>query len=120
MAHFAKLDSNNIVTGVFTVKNSVIQTNGADDEAKGINFLKKIYGSDTVWKQTSFNGNIRKNYAAIGYSFDEGRDAFIAPKPYPSWILNETTCKWEAPVPSTGDPFEIWDEENLQWVIVHT
>lgn len=72
------------------------------------------------WVQTSYNGNIRKNYAGIGYTYDKVRDAFIAPKPFPSWVLNEDTCKWEPPIenPSNETDFYSWDEENGQWQIV--
>lgn len=117
MAHFAKLDSNNTVTAVHVVSNSVIsKSDGTESELKGKQFLNSLHGTAT-WKQTSYNGNFRKNYAGVGYTYDSTRDAFIPPKPYPSWVLNETTCKWEAPVahPTDGSVCE-WDEDNEQWI----
>ncbi len=114
MAHFALLDENNIVQRVEVVSNDVCQ-----NEFEGQEFLKSLYGQDKVFKQTSYNATIRKNYAGIGFTYDEGRDAFIPPKPYPSWILNETTCQWECSVPyPTTEQFPIyrWDEPTLSWV----
>lgn len=92
MAHFAKLDENNIVLEVNVVNNDVLTE---DEEASGIAFLTEWSGGYSNWKQTSYNGNIRKNYAGIGYTYDEERDAFIPPKPEGNWILNEETCQWE-------------------------
>ena len=97
MAHFAKLNSENGVEQVVAVHN-----NDAPNEASGIAFLNSLFGAGT-WVQTSYNGNIRKNYAGIGYTYDLGRDAFIAPQPYPSWTLVEETCLWSAPVPMPTD-----------------
>ena len=116
MAHFAKLDSNNIVTEVVVVNNSVIENaDGTESELKGKQFLNSLYGTAT-WKQTSYNGNFRKNYTGVGYKYDSTRDAFIPPKPYTSWTLNETTCLWEAPVPyPTDGNIHNWDETNQQW-----
>jgi len=114
MAHFAKLGVNNIVENVVVVSNDIATT-----EQAGIDFLNNLYGSDDIWKQTSYNGNIRKNFAGTGYTYDETRDAFIPPKPYNSWILNETTCIWKAPVdyPSDGKRYN-WNEENQTWDII--
>ncbi len=111
MAHFAKLDKNNRVTSVHVVSNDV-----ATNEQVGIDFLNNLHGSDNIWKQTSYNGNLRKNYAGIGYTYDEDRDAFIAPKPFNSWTLNEETCQWEAPVayPTDGQEY-VWNEKTQQW-----
>tara|TARA_R100001510_G_C7640366_1_gene198064 strand:+ start:1371 stop:1718 length:348 start_codon:yes stop_codon:yes gene_type:complete len=111
MAHFAKLGKGNIVTAVHVVSNDVATT-----EQAGIDFLNNLYGTRDVWKQTSYNGNIRKNYAGIGYTYDQERDAFIPRKPYTSWTLNETTCRWEAPVamPDDGKKYE-WNEESTNW-----
>jgi len=114
MAHFAQIDSDNIVTQVIVVSNN--DCGGGDfpaSEEIGAAFCTNLLGG--TWKQTSYNNNFRKRYAGIGYSYDAERDAFIAPKPYPSWTLNETTCDWEAPVarPETG--FWVWNEEELQW-----
>ena len=116
MAHFAKLDDNNVVLAVHVVNNDVITVDGAESEQAGIDFLTGLHGH-TLWKQTSYNGNIRKNYAGIGYIYDAGRDAFIAPQPYPSWTLNETTCQWECPVayPTDGKMY-VWFEPNQQWI----
>lgn len=118
MAHFAKLDSDNIVTQVVVVDNSVlVKADGTESELKGKQFLNSVLGTAT-WKQTSYNGTIRKNYAGVGYKYDSTRDAFIPPKPFTSWTLNETTCRWEAPVayPSDGN-IHNWDEANQQWVL---
>jgi len=123
MAHFAKLDENNVVTHVSVVDNwNVVDGQGNEVEQIGINYLKQIHGENTTWVQTSYNGNMRKNYAGIGYTFDSERDAFIPPKPFDSWLLDEDTCQWNAPVPmpedsGTGDPpkFYTWNEETLSW-----
>lgn len=118
MAHFAKLDEHNIVLDVNVVNNS-----DCDDlpfpesEPVGIAFLTQWSGGYTNWKQTSYNANFRKNYAGIGYIYDATLDAFIPPKPYPSWLLNTTTCQWEAPVPYPNDGKQYyWDEATLSWV----
>jgi hypothetical protein len=117
MAHFAKLDENNIVLEVNVVNNEDIIRNGLEIEDAGIEFLINWSGGYTRWKQTSYNGKIRKNYAAIGYKYDEQRDAFIAPKPFESWTLNENTCRWEPPVPyPTDGKYYFWDEQNQVWV----
>lgn len=116
MAHFAKIDSNGIVVDVIVVNNDVLLENGIENEQKGKDFIQGLFGSGT-WIQTSYNGSIRKNYAGIGYTYNSDKDAFIPPKPYSSWTLNETTCLWEAPVdhPTDGSVCE-WDEENQQWI----
>lgn len=120
MAHFAKLDENNTVTAVHTVNNNVLLVNGVENEQVGINFLAQLH-NHINWKQTSYNRNFRKNYAGIGYTYDADRDAFIAPQPYISWLLNETTCQWEAPIPMPDDGLDwVWDEPNLQWIQAHT
>jgi len=99
MAHFAQLDDNNIVTQVIVVDNADIEDdNGNESEAVGVLFCQSLLGSDTTWKQTSYNGNMRKNYAGIGYTYDSSRDAFIPPQPFNSWVIDETTCLWEAPI----------------------
>ena len=98
MAHFAILDESNIVTRVEVINNAVVlDGDDVEQEQLGINFLISLYGAGN-YKQTSYNGNIRKNYAGIGYTYDSGRNAFIPPKPYPSWTLVEDTCRWTAPV----------------------
>lgn len=117
MAHFAKLDSNNIVTKVHKVANHVIlKADNTESELKGKQYLNSLHGSST-WVQTSYNNNFRKNFARIGYTYDSTRDAFIPPKPYSSWVLNESTCRWEAPVahPDNNQMCE-WDEDNQQWI----
>jgi len=114
MAHFAKLGTGNIVTAVHVVSNDVATT-----EQEGVDFLNNLYQSRDVWKQTSYNGNIRKNYAGVGYIYDQTRDAFIGPKPYDSWILNEETCRWEAPVLRPDDEkIYNWNETTKQWDLI--
>ena len=120
MAHFAKLDENSIVTQVVVVDNDV-----ATSESAGAIFLNNMYGTSDTWKQTSYNtfGNqhtkggtpFRKNFAGIGFTYDASNDAFIAPKPYNSWTLNNTTYLWEAPItkPDDGQPY-VWDETLYQ------
>ena len=120
MAHFAKIDENNVVLEVIVVHNNeLIDETGNENESKGVAFCKSLFGWNTNWVQTSYNGNIRKNYAGIGYTYDAGRDAFIAPKPFPSWVLNEDNCIWEAPTPKPNDgKFYRWDEATTSWVEV--
>jgi hypothetical protein len=135
MASFAKLNSENIVEQVISVHNNELLDNGIESEEKGIQFLKSLYGQDINWKQTSYNTRggkhylsdnsklsdtqnkaFRKNYAGINYIYDEARDAFIPPKLYNSWILNENTCLWEPPIPRPNDgQFYKWNEETLSW-----
>jgi hypothetical protein len=120
MAHFAKLDENNKVIHVSVVDNwNTVDGSGNESEEVGVAYLKSIHGADTNWKQTSYNSNIRKNYAGFEYTYDAQRDAFIAPKPYASWVLNETTCQWEAPVAEPDDgKYYVWNEETTSWVTV--
>ena len=120
MAHFAEVDENNIVLRVLVV----------DDlhESNGQEFLATTLGLGGTWIKTSYNtaGGVhtnggtplRKNYAGIGYTYDSGRDAFIAPKPYPSWILNETSCVYEAPVAVPTDGSYTWNEETTSWDLI--
>ena len=114
MAHFAKLGLGNIVERVEVVSNDI-----ATNEQAGVDFLNNLYGTRDDWKQTSYNNNIRKNFAGIGYSYDQTRDAFIPPKPFNSWTLDEDTCLWEAPVayPDDGQNYE-WNESTKQWDLV--
>ena len=125
MAHFAKLDSNNVVTEVVVVHNDV-----ATSESAGAEFLNNLYGTNDTWKQTSYNTKknthkkggtpFRKNFAGKGYTYDASKDAFIPPKPYNSWTLNETTCLWEAPVAKPGgDNIYEWNEDTTSWDLVH-
>ena len=116
MATYAKIGLNNKVIEVVSVHNNeLLDSNGVEQEVNGIDFLTKLTGYP-VWKQTSYNNNIRKNHAGIGMTYDEDRDAFIAPKPFNSWTLNETTCQWEAPVayPEDGERY-IWNETTTSW-----
>jgi len=114
MSHFAKLGTGNIIEKVEVVSNDIATT-----EQAGVDFLNNLYGTRDVWKQTSYNGNIRKNFAGIGYKYDQTRDAFIPPKPYNSWTLNETTCLWEAPIPYPTDGQNYtWNETNQTWDLV--
>jgi hypothetical protein len=115
MAHFAILKVGNIVEQVVVVSNDIATT-----EQAGIDFLKNLYKDQHLSViQTSFNNNIRKNFAGIGYQYDQARDAFIPPKPFNSWILNEDTCRWEAPVvyPNDGQRY-IWNEQNQTWDLI--
>ena len=119
MAHFFELDENNITINGIVVNNNELLIDGVESEQKGIAFCVAHYGGR--WIQASYNGNIRKNYAGIGYTYDEVRDAFIAPKPYPSWLLDEVTCRWQAPIPMpTDDKPYTWNEETTSWVEVPT
>ena len=117
MAHFAKLNSKNKVEQVIVVHNNeLLDDNGNEVEQKGIDFCKSLFGEDTVWKQTSYNGNIRKNFAGKGFTYDADRDAFIAPQPFSKWVLNEDTCRWEAPVayPDDGEDY-VWNDNKGEW-----
>ena len=115
MAHFAQLDKNNYVTAVYGVSNDVITINGIENEQVGIDFMSNLLNYP-FWKQTSYNGNFRKNYAGLGSYYDEQRDTFIPPKPYPSWILNEESCLWDSPVPYPSDGKRYtWNEDILNW-----
>lgn len=119
MAHFAQLDENNKVLQVIVVANKELMENGIESEHKGIAFCKTLLGADTKWVQTSYNATIRKNYAVIDGSYNEVRDAFIPPKPFNSWILNEDTCNWQAPTPyPSGDGIYQWVEDDLNWQLV--
>ena len=118
MAHFAQINDSNEVIAVTVLADSDCQDENNDEsEAVGITFMKALLGSDTNWVQTSYNASIRKNYAGIGYTWDSGRDAFIPPKPFNSWQLNEGTCTWNPPTarPDDGNHY-VWDEDNTQWV----
>ena len=121
MAHFAKIGLNNIVTDVLVVANrETMDSNGVEQESIGVEFLKILTGHET-WIQTSYNGNFRKNFAGIGYTYDSQRDAFISPQPYSSWTLVEETCNWTAPVfyPTDGKQYS-WDEATTNWIEVTT
>jgi hypothetical protein len=121
MAHFAQLDPENIVIQVVVVDNkNILDTQGKEQEYLGLQFCKDLMGDDTVWVQTSYNNNFRANYAGVGMKYDSTRDAFIFIQPYPSWVLDEDTLSWKAPIPdpqahSDGVPYS-WDEESVSWV----
>ena len=119
MASFAKIGLNNKVIEVLSVHNDVLKdSNGIEQESIGIDFLTKLTGW-AIWKQTSYNGNFRKNHAGIGYTYDEDRDAFIPKKPFNSWILNEDTCNWEAPIAKPNDNnIYTWNEQNQTWDLI--
>lgn len=115
MAHFAELNESNVVVRVIAVSNAELLDGGVESEAKGVAFLAALYGHGR-WRQTSYNGRIRKNYAGVGFTYDATRDAFIAPQPFPSWTLNESTARWEPPVPRpTGQQRYRWDEAAQAW-----
>jgi hypothetical protein len=118
MAHFAEIDSNNVVLRVIVVANKdTADANGNEVESIGIAFCQRLLGGN--WVQTSYHGNIRKNYAGIGYTYDAAIDAFVPPQPYPSWVLNTNTAQWEAPVPYPTDGKNYtWDEATQSWVEV--
>jgi hypothetical protein len=129
MASFAKIGLNGKVIAVHSVVNEVLHdSNGVEREDIGIDFLTKLHGW-AIWKQTSYNTHggvhssggtpLRKNHAGIGFTYDEDRDAFIPKKPFNSWVLNETTCQWEAPVvyPSDGQNYK-WNETIQNWELI--
>lgn len=108
MAHFAQIDENNIVSRVLVVPDS--------QEDRAQEYLANDLALGGTWLQTSYNGNVRKNFAGIGYYFDETRDAFIPPQPFPSWLLDEETCNWYPPTPYPDDNRDYeWDEESQLW-----
>ena len=118
MAHFAEIDSQNIVQRVIVVSNDILlDENDSEQETLGTSFCTNLLGG--TWKQTSYNGNFRKNFAGTGFSYDTTRDAFLAPRPYVSWTLIEETCQWEAPVPypSDGNRYS-WEEATQSWSLI--
>ena len=118
MAHFAELDENNVVTRVIVVGNKdTSDANGVEKEYIGKAFCERLYGGN--WVQTSYNGNIRKNYAGIGFTYNSDIDAFVPPKPYASWVLNNDTAQWEAPTPMPDDgQMYSWDEDTTSWELI--
>jgi len=123
MAHFAKLNENNIVEQVIVVSNNeLLDENGVEQESLGVAFCQSLFGSDTIWKQTSYNNNFRFRYAGIGYTYDSSLDAFIGPKPYESWVMDNSTADWTEPLkyPNlTQEQFDsgsfyYWDEDIHQ------
>lgn len=127
MAHFAELDQNNIVINILVYANDdIIDEDGNESELIGISKLKQQFGSDTNWKQTSYNNNFRCRYAPRNGTYDESLDVFLHKKPFESWTLNETTYEWEAPFPCPTDGLYRWNEDNYQsdnttgWVNIST
>ena len=114
MAYFSKLGTGNIIVQVTAVADDIAIT-----EQAGMDFLNNLFGSRDVWKQTYIDGSQRKNYAGVGFQYDSARDAFIPPKPYASWTLNESTCQWDSPTPYPDDG-EIykWNESTLSWDLI--
>ena len=123
MAYYAFLNSNNIVTEVITgVDEEVVQTDLDGTQVGGSSEAWEIfYGNfrNQICKRTSYNGNYRKNYAGIGYKYDQERDAFIPPKPFNKWVLNEDTCRWESPVPyPNNDKRYVWNDNKSEWELI--
>ena len=118
MAHFAEIDTDNIVRRVIVVADE----DTADDDGNEVDAIGEAFCHDLLggtWRRTSYNNNYRVRYAGIGYTFDAGRDAFIAPPPFPSWVLNETTTEWEPPTPyPDADKHYVWDEDTTSWIEV--
>ena len=116
MAHFAELDANNVVLRVIVIDNKdTADANGVEKEHIGAAFCERLFGGN--WKQTSYNGSIRKHYAGIGYTYNSVRDAFIPPQPYPSWTLDDD-ANWQPPVamPTDGQMY-VWDEATTSWLV---
>jgi len=122
MAHYAFLDENNVVTEVITgVDEHITQIDVDGSQVGGSSEAwETFYGNlrNQTCKRTSYNHNYRKNFAGIGFTYDEIRDVFIPPKPFNSWILNEETCLWESPIPRPSEGFSQWNEETLSWVLI--
>jgi len=119
MAHFAELNSNNVVRRVIVISDDNCPDPAPDNESAGQAFIADVLGLAGEWKQTSYNGNFRGNYAGVGYTYDSAIDAFLPPQPFPSWTVDDTTLQWVAPVahPDDGNPYR-WDEENQLWIEV--
>lgn len=121
MAYFAQLNSDNVVQQVISINNAVVNEPDyafPQTEPVGQVFIDQTLKIPGIWKQTSFNKSFRKNYAGIGYTYDPARDAFIPPKPFPSWVLNEETCLWESPTPYPQDgKAYIWEEGSKTWIL---
>ena len=119
MAHFAVIDSDNVVIRVHVLNNEVLMKDGVENEQQGVEFLQNLYANRDLYIQTSYNNNFRKNYAGKDYTYDQTRDAFIPPQPFPSWLLDEDTCQWYTPTPMPDDGKRYgWDEDTTSWVIV--
>lgn len=122
MAHFAQLDADNIVTNVIVIDNNVVDNlSFPDSEPLGVAFCQSLYGADTIWKQTSYNGNFRGIYAGIGFIYDPIGDVFVFPQPYESWVYNSQTQQWDPPIPKPTVPdgyMAVWDEIAQEWDLV--
>ena len=120
MAHFAKIGLDNLVIDVLVVANrETMDSSGIEHETIGVEFLKNLTGHE-AWVQTSYNGNIRKRYAGIGYTYNSSLDAFVPPKPFPSWTLDNATADWVAPVPMPTDGKKyVWNENTQSWDVVN-
>lgn len=118
MAHFAQLDSTNTVLQVIVVNNETIDhLSFPESEPSGIDFCQSLFGLDTIWRQTSYNASFRKNYAGIGFIYNNEVDGFIPPTPYLSWVLNKETYQWESPVPYPNDGKKYcWDDNTQSWI----
>jgi hypothetical protein len=117
MAHFAKIKDGIVEQVIVVSNNMILDENNEEQEALGIAYIHNLYNDNTdTWVQTSYNDTFRKNYAGVGHTYDETRDAFYTPQPYSSWTLNEDTCQWEAPTPypEEGQHYT-WNEETLSW-----
>lgn len=118
MGHFAKIDNNSVVLEVLVVDNETLNNLPfPESEPVGVAFLTQWSGGYSNWKQTSYNASFRKNFAGVGSIYDNVLDAFVQPKPYPSWLLNTNTCQWQAPIPypNDGKPYQ-WDEATQSWI----
>jgi hypothetical protein len=118
MAHFAEIGLNNVVQQVIVVHNNeLLDENGVEQESKGAAFCRNLLGG--TWVQTSYNGSFRKNFAGSGYTYDTERDAFIPPKPFNSWVLDEETCQWNAPTPiPDNENMYTWNDETTSWDLI--
>ena len=119
MAHFAELNSDNQVLRVIVVSNKDCMVNGVEVEEAGVVFCKTLFGAETIWKQTSYHGNFRKNYAGTGFTYDATKDAFIPPQPFASWVLDESRCIWQPPIdcPVDENVYD-WNEDTQTWDII--
>jgi len=117
MAHFAKMGTGSIVIKIHVLNNEVLMKDGVENAQQGIEFLQNLYNNKDLYIQTSYNRTFRKNYAGVGYTYDSTRDAFYAPQPFPSWLLDDDTCQWNAPVPMPDDGKDYdWDESTTSWI----
>jgi hypothetical protein len=120
MAHFAQINDQFIVLEVVVINNQTVDNlSFPESEPIGVSFCQSLFGPNTNWKQTSYNGSFRKNYAGIGYMYDPILDGFISPRPYPSWVLDTSTCDWQPPIPYPDDgKYYYWDESTQSWILI--